>query len=382
MVICWDPKADKVVKGDKLREITPIYNKTYKDAEEATHYVFKKIMFNNPKYKIPKGKIILFKRFLDGGSRSYPSDGAIPLDIAATETRIILNEIMNIASDPSNPYHSEAKDAVRCGKYSLVRGCVKLYLKKYTTRDWRRKRFTDDIDFWIHKVALFEHILKKNGWQKNSVTKEWGKRVSWMDPYNQLNDSGMLIASNDLNQSMDFGNCSYLDGSDLKSILKKKLMRGHDVDLSDVINVAMVNYSPNDKKDINSVLVIEAINESANTRGTRTISNLISLCRYSFSIADYIKKIGVSIGKYRNTIFDREIYPDSKLKRICRYSSNWMGYLINNGADSTRNLIYAYLIQQQTHRRKYSQNLRLFAEKVLKIVNSKLTHINTVILIE
>ena len=42
MVICWDCKADRVAKGDDLREITPIYKRTYEDNEEVTPIMGKK----------------------------------------------------------------------------------------------------------------------------------------------------------------------------------------------------------------------------------------------------------------------------------------------------------------------------------------------------
>ncbi|MHA1146852.1 MAG: hypothetical protein ACTSR8_01250 [Promethearchaeota archaeon] len=381
MVICWDSKADIIFKGDEGREIKPIFEKTYED-EDGTHYIFSKIMFKNPKYKIPEENFILFKKFLNGGSRSYPSDGAIPLDIVATETKLIIYKIMDIASTPTDKLNKDAKELLSCGKYGMVRGCVKLYLRKYTTRDWRRKRFTDDIDFWIYKLGLFEHVLRNCGWKKNSKTKEWEKIVEWINYDTKNRECGVLIASNDLNQAMDFGNCSYLEGSDLKSIFLKKLKRGHDVDLSDIINVAMVQYSKESKKHDEWLKAWEGVVESANTRSTRIISNLISLCRYSYGIANYIERVGQAISTFNELIYDKAEYPDSILTEICRYSSHWMGYLINNGAEATRNLIYSYLIQQQTLKKIHAKNLRAFANDVLELINSRLQHINTIIEIE
>ncbi|MHA1293078.1 MAG: hypothetical protein ACTSQJ_10450 [Promethearchaeota archaeon] len=379
MFICWDDKADCVYPGDNGRDISPIFEKTYKDDKGYVHYIFSKLMFNNPKFQIPKDDFILFKRFLDGGSRSYPSDGAIPLDIVATEASIIIHKIMEIASTPTNIYYEDAKAVLEKGKYNIIRGCVKLYLKKYTSRDWRRKRFTDDIDFWIYKLELFHYLLKSSGWRKNEKTKEWEKRVDWIDYDTNLKESGILIASNDLNLAMDFGNCSYLDGSDLKAIFKKKLKRGHDVDLSDIINVAMELYNTQGKFSEDWKGAWEAVEESANTRNARIVSNLISLCRYALGIADYIERSGNTIKKYHQLIYDKSEYPDDHLKRICRYSPHWTGYLYNNGPKATRSLIYSYLIEQQTIKRKHSKNLRNFAGDVLNLINSKLSYIKIII---
>ena len=177
MTVLWDQNADTVLKGDNKRRVNPIQDRIYQDAQGFIHYVFTKKMFHNPHYNIPKEQLKLPKKNLDGGSRSYPSDGQIPLDIVATEVKIILNDLIDIANSPDHLYYEDAKKILECGKYSIVRGCVKLYLKKYTTRDWRRKRFTDDIDFWIFKINLFEYILKNNGWRRNPKSKEWEKQV-------------------------------------------------------------------------------------------------------------------------------------------------------------------------------------------------------------
>ncbi len=375
MLSFWDHKADILIKGDKLREIYPIQDRIYNDENGFTHYVFSKLIFNNPKFKTPKNEYELFKKFLDGGSRSYPSDGNIPLDIVATEARIIIHEIMRIYSDINNPYYEEACQVLKNGKYEIVRGCVKIYLKKYTTRDWRRKRFTDDIDFWIFKLNLFEYVLKKNGWHKNKGTKEWEKSIEWNDYETNQKRSGTLIASNDLDQRIDFTNGSHLEGTQLKNIFKKKLIRGHDVDLSDIINVAMVQNKLNEEPNSEWIATLGAIEESANTRDSRIISNFISLCRHAYAICDYLELVGNALRKYYKLIFDKLEYSNEDLRRICRYSPHWMGYLINNGPEATRSMIYSYLIKQQNMKYLYSQNLRDFTDNVLKILNTKFTHV-------
>ena len=163
MKYLWDTKADVVTKGDNLRDITPITEKTRVDDDGFTHYIFRKTMFNNPWYVIPEDDLELFKKFIDGGSRSYPSDGNIPCDIVAGEAKYIVNQMIDIAHDPEHSHHKQALKTMRNRKYDLVRGTMKLYFGKYTSRDWRRKRYTDDIDFWVFEVHLLEHILKRSG---------------------------------------------------------------------------------------------------------------------------------------------------------------------------------------------------------------------------
>ncbi|MFX1298361.1 MAG: hypothetical protein ACFFD2_26340, partial [Promethearchaeota archaeon] len=154
MASIWDRKADMVQSGDNLRKIIPI--REYNDSSGLTHFVFTKEIFYNPKYIIPLDNFTLFYNFLNGGSREYPSDGNIPVDVVAEEAKIILNRIKEIANDSTHTFHSKAKHILVKGENNLLRGTVKLYLGEYTTRDWRRKRSTDDIDFWISDNVLFE----------------------------------------------------------------------------------------------------------------------------------------------------------------------------------------------------------------------------------
>ena len=377
----WDLKTDAIINGDNLRDVNHLSGKIYVDAIGFKHFVFSKKLFHNPDYCIPMDDLKLFEKFLDGGSRGYPSDGKIPLDIVATETRLIINKIVEISHEPEHVYYEDAKEVVSKGKYNIIRGAAKLYLKKYTTRDWRRKRFTDDIDFWIHKVKLFEYVLKECSWKRNTKTKEWEKQIEWLNYETRKKKTGILVASNDINQAMDFGNCSYLDGCSLKDIFHKKLKRGHDVDLSDIINIALVqNKKYNTSEEWESAW--EAIKEAINTRSKRTISNLISLCEYSFAIADYIERVVQCIHMYKELIFDKSIYPNSKLELICHYSCHWTGYFYNNGPESTRNLIYSYLINQQNKRKLYAENLREFVKEILNLVNFKYQHAKVIFEIE
>ena len=375
----WDCKADEMKKGDNLRIINSITKDTYEDVDGFTRYVFSKKMFENSRYSIPLNDFKLFQKFIEGGSREYPSDGNIPTDIVAAETRIILNEIVKISKNPNAPYHMDAVELMKNRKFALVRGTVKLYLGKYTSRDWRRKRFTDDIDLWVYKIDLLEHVLKRNGWIKNKITKEWEKIVHWKNPFSLDTKEHVLIASNDVNQGLDFGAGTFLDGTELKDIFKKKLNRGHNVDLSDIINVAMV-FSKSEGFSIDEWYESwKSFEECANTRSTRIISNMISLVRHSYAIADYLERLGNILIQLHDLIFDKFIYPDTKIEKITRVSVHWQKYLKTHGHDKTRELIHSYIIEQGNEKIYYSKNLRHFGEDILTLLNSKLRYCKVVL---
>ncbi|MFX1356034.1 MAG: hypothetical protein ACFFA8_02010 [Promethearchaeota archaeon] len=382
MMIVWDTKADAMKKGDKSREVSPLLEKTYADKDGFTHYVFSKVLFNNPYYEIPDNEIDLFKKFLDGGSRAYPSDGSIPCDIVAAEARKILNRIVEISNNSNELYCNDACECLEKGKFSLIRGTLKLYLGKYTTRDWRRKRFTDDIDFWVFKVYLLEHVLKNLGWVKNKETGEWEKKVRWINPDTDKQRDGILCAANNLNQLLDFGAGSFLEGSTLREIFNKKIKRGHDVDLSDIINVALYNDGVigRNKDEWNDAWI--SFEEAANTRNSRTTSNLLSLTRYSHGIADYLEKVSQIITKYHEIIYNKNQYPNEKLKRICKMSIHWIEFLNENGFDETRRMIHEFLIKQAKQKATQAKNLRNFANKILELLNSRYEYLNLIFEIE
>ncbi|MFX1236602.1 MAG: hypothetical protein ACFFAS_09155 [Promethearchaeota archaeon] len=367
----WDTKADAIKNGDNIREITPLISKTRIDEKGFKHYVFSKMLFNNPHYVIPTDERELFQKFLDGGSRMYPSDGSTPCDIVAGEARIILNDITSISKNPNDKFCDNACEALEYGKFSLVRGTMKVYLGKYTNRDWRRKRFTDDIDFWTYDVALLEHSLKQNGWKKNKITREWEKEVFWDHPFTNERQCSTIVAANDTNMLMNFGAGSYLEGSSLREVMRKKIKRGHNVDLSDIINIALENGGRH-KEEWNETW--HSFEEAANTRSSRITSNLISLCRYSSGIADYLKRVGNAIKKHHELIFDKDLYSNKDIERICRTSIHWLSYLSSNGPDNTRKMIHDFLLEQEKLRPIYSQNLQEFVKKVLLLLNSKYTH--------
>ncbi|HUY00345.1 MAG TPA: hypothetical protein VMV49_12360 [Candidatus Deferrimicrobium sp.] len=366
MNVIWDSKADEISQGDNRREIYPF--KEYKDDLDYTHYVFSKIIFHNPRYIIPKDNFTLFYNFLNGGSREYPSDGSIPVDIVGEEARIVLRRIKTIAEDPTHKFHGAAKKLLNSDENRLVRGTMKLYLGEYTSRDWRRKRSTDDIDFWILDNSLFEYVLLETGWIKNKQTKEWEKKVTWIDVWIGVMKSKILVASNDIIQSMDFGAGSYLEGPNLRNIIKKKLIRGHDVDLSDIINVAILNNIP-ENSDTDSPWA--SIEEAINMRHTRITSNIISLCRYSHGIADYLKRVGQSIQMFKELVKHQSYIPNYDIMKICRVSSHWLKADVKDGVDATRERIYKNLVVQGERKIQNSNNLRDFANRVLHLLNSK-----------
>ena len=384
----WDTKADNVKKGDNLRDISPLTNKTRKDDYGFTHYVFSKKMFKNPWYTIPDDEFELFKKFMDGGSRAFPSDGHIPCDIVAGEARLILNNIIELSKDPNSKHYKEAQEALKeGGKFNLVRGTLKLYLGKYTRRDWRRKRFTDDIDFWIFKIHVLHHVLRRLGWMRNTTTQEWEKSVQWVNPYTNRIRKQKLIAANDLDQLLDFGAGAYLEGTSLKNIFNKKIKRGHDVDLSDIINIAMIkgkdidNYGDKNREE-EWIKAWTAFEEAANTRSSRITSNLISLCRFSMGIADYSERVSLAIKKFNDIIFDKVKYPDSQVKKICRTSIHWVKFFSENGPDATRDMFHDFFHQQAEEKPIHVKNLRNFTQKLLELLNSKYKYLKIIFEIE
>ena len=378
MTNIWDTEADIVNNGDGLRDITPILGKTSVDENGFTHYVFSKQLFNNPWYSISDDEFKLFKDFLEGGSRSYPSDGSIPCDIVAGEARKILNKITEYSNNPSDIYYDIAKKALEHGKRALVRGTLKLYLNKYTTRDWRRKRFTDDIDFWTFQVNVLERSLKECGFIKNKNTGEFEKQIQWNNPDKDSIRRETLFAANNLNQLLDFGAGSYLEGSGLKEIFDKKIKRGHDVDISDIINVAMINDGKEGIHKDEWLNVWSAFEEAANRRSTRATSNMISICRYSLAIADHLEKVGKALNKYNDLIFDKEIYNDEDLKRICRTSVHWEDFLKQKGSDETREMLYDFYHEQAELKPIHAKNLRDFIKKVLALINLKYEYLKVI----
>jgi len=371
MSVVWDVKADAVKKGDQKRDVAPITSYTYVDDNGFTHYFFSKLMFDNRWYNIPQDDFKLFENFVKGGSREYPSDGSIPCDVIAKEVRDVLKEIIACSDDPHNNYCQVAQQVLKHGKFSLLRGTLKLYLGKYTTRDWRRKRFTDDIDFWTFQTSLLESTLKSCNFIKNKESGEFEKRIKWINPDTKETESKILYAANNLNQLLDFGAGSYLEGSSLKQIFSKKLKRGHDVDLSDIINVAMVNNGITGKNKEEWLETWSTFEEAANTRNSRTTSNLISLFRYAYAIVDHLERVGKALDIYNELIFDKSKYSDEYIKDIVKTSIHWERFLEENGPDATREMIHKFYHEQAEEKKVNATNLRNFAKKIMDVLNIK-----------
>ena len=376
----WDYIGDLVTKGDRQRDVSPKFKFIQQDELKTIHYIFTHRNFVNPKYSIPSDEFQLFENFLIGGSRSYPSDGSTPVDIAASEAFIILDRIEEIAKDPKHTYHeSAAMNIKENGKLSLVRGAIKLYLGGYTSNDWKRKRFTDDIDFWIYNKILFESVLVENGWVKNRKTKEFEKSIKWYNFATNEEENGILIASDDVEQRMDFGAGSFLEGSTLKDIFKKKLKRGHEVDLSDMINVIMMNRSDPDYEKENEewASVWIAFEEATNTRDNRITSNIITLCRYAYGVASHLKRVSDAIQKYRGFILDSSKYPTYQVIKIYKNSNQWLSSSKILEMYRIRSKIYEELLEQEKLKLSYSKNLKDFAKRILHLLNLKYSFCNT-----
>lgn len=378
----WDLKADAITNGDNLRDVSPIIEKTWNDENGFTHYIFTKTTFSNPWYSIPDDDYELFEDFIKGGSRSYPSDGSIPCDIVAKEARKILKEIEACSNDPDHHYCEEARNALKNGKLNVIRGTLKLYLGKYTTRDWRRKRFTDDIDFWMFQTSLLDSKLKECNFLKNKKTGEWEKRVEWEKLNTEEKRKEILFAANNLNQLLDFGAGAFLEGSDLKEIFDKKIKRGHDVDLSDIINVAMVRGGEEGNHEEEWLNAWSSFEEAVNTRNARTTSNLISLCRYSLAIASQLEEVSIALKKYNDSIFDKDKHPDEKLKTLCKISVHWANFLEDEGPDETRKMLHDFYHKQAEEKPIHAKNLQLFANKIMKMLNSKYEYLKIIFEIE
>jgi hypothetical protein len=371
----WDINTDEMNKGDKKRKVISIRDKNWKDDEGFTHYIFPKAIFNNPWYSIPQDDFELFEKYINGGTRQYPSDGNIPCDVVAREARKVLKVIERCAKDPSHHFCVEASNALKLGKFNLLRGTLKLYLGKYTTRDWRRKRFTDDIDFWMFQAALLDSSLKECGFIKNKKTGEWEKTIEWKNPNTNEMRNEILFAANNLNQLLDFGAGSYLEGSSLKEIFDKKIKRGHDVDLSDIINVAMINDGSEGLHREEWSEAWASFQQAANTRNTRTTANLISLCQYSLGIANYFERLSKALNKYNDLILDKTKCSDEKIQLMCRISIHWEDYFKENGSDKTREMIHKFYRQQGKEKFIHAQNLRDFAAKILDLLNSRYNYL-------
>ena len=378
----WDLSADAVQEGDRLRDVSPIARKTRIDDKGYTHYIFSRQLFKTSSYLIPDDDLELFKMFLDGEILIYPSDGDIPSDIVAIEARKVLSYIVACSKNLSSPYNEDAKIALKNGKNSLVRGALKLYLGEYTTRDWRRKRLTSSISFFTFQVSLLDHALKQMDWVKNKETNKWEKSLQWFDSGTTKKAHDAICTANNLNYLLDFVAKNYFEGTKLRDIFIKKLKRGFDVDLNDIINVALYNNGSNKKHKDEWNDVWESFEATTNTRNARITSNIISLCRYSLGIADHLERVSLALDKYHNSIFDKKKYPDETLKKICRISIQWLEYFVKEGPEATRKMLHDFTLEQKDDKPVLVKNLRSFVRRVLELLNSKYEYLKIIFEIE
>jgi hypothetical protein len=215
-------------------------------------------------------------------------------------------------------------------------------------------------------------------WVKNKETNNWEKSLQWFDTETSENAYDAICTTKNLNNLLDFVAENYFEGTSLRDIFIKKLKRGFDVDLSDIINVVFfINGSNKNYKEEWSD-VWESFEVTTNTRNTRITSNIISLCRYSLGIADHLDRVSRALATYHGKIFDKKEYPDESLRRICRTSIHWTEYLEKNGTDATRNMLHEFLVKQKDEKLIYSKNLRSFTENVLKLLNSKYEYLKVI----
>ena len=109
---------------------------------------------------------------------------------------------------------------------------------------------------------------------------------------------------------------------------------------------------------------------------------MISLCRYSFGIADYVDRVANAIAKFQNTVLDDYEYSDKKIVNLCKFSSHHLKWYFSLEPKTTRSRIFNNLTKQKIRKRKYAENLRNFASNVLEILNSKFTNAKIIFEIE
>ena len=365
----WDKKVDANHDGDGLRDVSP--SKIRVDDNGYTNYIFSKKSFAIYNNSISDDDFEIFRAFLEERTQIYPSDGKIPCKLVAAEAKKVLNHFVVYSKDSNNPYFESARLALKNGKLALLRGTVKLYLGKFTTKYWRKKRFTNEINFWTFQVGLLDHILEQLGWIKNNETRDWEKILQWTThPTDKMKFEAICTADN-LNQLLDFTSENYFEGTRLREIFNKKLKRGYDVDISDIINVALFYDNLVGKNTDEWNEAWGSFESTTNTRNARITSNIISLCRYSLGTADYLEQVSNALDKYYDKILEKNEFPDEVIEKICKTSTQWFKFLEKHGIEATRNEIYAFLIDQLKKQPQHVKNLRSFTKKVLTLLNSK-----------
>ncbi len=312
----FSTRTDKLTRGDGLQEIIP--EKVTRE-EDRTIYHFPAKMFHNPRYTIPEDDNELFKAFINGGSRSYSSDGQIPAIIATIEAQNIIKEVRKIAVDHKDPFNALARKAIVRGKtqigdWEVVRGTVGLMLGKWMSSDWQKKRSTDDIDFYWENMdtKLFAHVMRKCGWTSTGTTP--GNQSIWTKKIPECGNA-VLECCNDTVIGRDFaGTDQAVYGIGLKNIVKKKLSRCHEVDISDVINIALSGYFNIDEEEERHPW--RAVMEVLNRNSVDDCAHIILICQYSFAILEYYRNLGRTLETHAVDFLDKNLYDDESIKEI------------------------------------------------------------------
>ena len=100
------------------------------------------------------------------------------------------------------------------------------------------------------------------------------------------------------------------------------------------------------------------------------------------AIADHIDKTITSINNYNDHIFDKSLYPDDEIRKICRSSIHWVAFFDSNGIEATRNMLHDFFHEQAEEKSLHVINLRNIAKKLLKLLNSKYHHLKIIFEIE
>lgn len=100
------------------------------------------------------------------------------------------------------------------------------------------------------------------------------------------------------------------------------------------------------------------------------------------AISDHIEKTIEAIDKYNDSIFDKSLYPNNEIRKVCRSSIHWVAFFDSNGAEETRNMLHDFYHEQAEEKSKHVINLRNIAKKLLNLLNSKYHHLKIIFEIE
>ncbi|MHA1682149.1 MAG: hypothetical protein ACTSUE_14520 [Promethearchaeota archaeon] len=375
-------RTDLIERHDKKRLVVP---ETI--VKEDGHVVFKFPwkMFRNPKYTIPKTSEQLFKGFINGGSRSYSSDGKIPAIRATIEAQKIINEVRMISRDKTHEFNGKARKAIMIGPaeredFSVVRGTIGLMLGKWMAPDWQKKRYTDDIDFYWEEIDsdLWNHVMKKLGWTTEDKTPgNWSIYTKHVPEVPEV----PLECCNDTSLGKDFGGAeAAVEGPGLKGIIKKKFLRCHDVDINDILNVAIRGYLNIDEDEENHPW--RAVMETLWRGGEEDVSHVISVCQYAFSIAQHYRNVGHALEKHVKDFLVRKQVSDEEIRKIYNThtpvlvkSSSYYWEPFGKG-DATsikemRHELYNFFLKQAEDRVHYGSRLNTFAHALNWALNKR-----------